>query len=249
MKKNSAEPLKKKEGRIAITKNGPYLVSGNMPLAKEVIIADRKGDPVEWRRSDRHPRQENYLLCRCGKSKTKPYCDQTHVTVKFDGTETASKKKYLEQAGEITGPKLVLRDYEKLCATARFCHRAGGAWKLAEDSNDPKSREIAIQEACDCPSGRLVACDQKTGKQFEPRLKPEINLVEDPQEKVSGPIWVKGRIPLESSDGTLYETRNRVTLCRCGGSRNKPFCDGSHISIGFNDGDVTVRAGTKKIGK
>jgi len=247
MKKNSAERLEKKEGKVVVTKNGPYLVSGNLPLAKEIIITDRKGDPVEWRMGGRYPRQENYLLCRCGKSKTKPYCDQTHVTVRFNGTETASKKKYLEQAGEITGPELVLRDYEELCATARFCHRSGGAWKLTEDSKDMKSRETAIQEACDCPSGRLLACDRKTGRPIEPRLKKSISLVEDPQEKVSGPIWLKGGIPLESSDGTSYETRNRVTLCRCGRSRNKPFCDGSHVSVGFNDGDSTLRAGAKKV--
>jgi CDGSH-type Zn-finger protein len=37
------------------------------------------------------------------------------------------------------------------------------------------------------------------------------------------------------ADGFAYEVRNRVTLCRCGASRNKPFCDGSHASIGFSD--------------
>ncbi|MGH9998927.1 MAG: CDGSH iron-sulfur domain-containing protein [Nitrosopumilaceae archaeon] len=38
------------------------------------------------------------------------------------------------------------------------------------------------------------------------------------------------------TDGTQYEKRNRVTLCRCGASSNKPFCNGSHASIKFNDG-------------
>ncbi|UCF09264.1 MAG: CDGSH iron-sulfur domain-containing protein, partial [Thermoplasmata archaeon] len=44
-----------------------------------------------------------------------------------------------------------------------------------------------------------------------------------------GPIWVRGRIPIESADGHIYEIRNRVTLCRCGWSSNKPFCDSSHL--------------------
>ena len=35
------------------------------------------------------------------------------------------------------------------------------------------------------------------------------------------------------ADGTTYEVRNRVTLCRCGASQNKPFCDATHASIGF----------------
>jgi D-arabinose 1-dehydrogenase-like Zn-dependent alcohol dehydrogenase len=52
----------------------------------------------------------------------------------------------------------------------------------------------------------------------------------------SGPLWVRGGITVESGDGTRYETRNRVTLCRCGASSNKPFCDGSHAALAFDDG-------------
>ena len=37
-------------------------------------------------------------------------------------------------------------------------------------------------------------------------------------------------------DGSTYELRNRYALCRCGASRNKPFCDAMHVSIGFSDG-------------
>jgi CDGSH-type Zn-finger protein len=51
---------------------------------------------------------------------------------------------------------------------------------------------------------------------------------------------VRGCIPIESADGTLWETRNRVTLCRCGKSQNMPFCDGSHIDVRFNDGDESL---------
>ncbi|MFE2733740.1 CDGSH iron-sulfur domain-containing protein [Streptomyces sp. NPDC059349] len=46
---------------------------------------------------------------------------------------------------------------------------------------------------------------------------------------------MRGGIPVTAADGTPYEVRNRVTLCRCGASRNKPFCDGTHASIGFKD--------------
>ncbi|MEO5901562.1 MAG: CDGSH iron-sulfur domain-containing protein [Ilumatobacteraceae bacterium] len=52
---------------------------------------------------------------------------------------------------------------------------------------------------------------------------------------MAGPIWVRGGIPISSSDGRAYEVRNRVTLCRCGASTNKPFCDASHAPIGFID--------------
>ena len=60
-------------------------------------------------------------------------------------------------------------------------------------------------------------------------------MIEDPQEECSGPLWVKGGIPVNGPNGTEYEQRNRVTLCRCGASANKPYCDGTHVTVHFQD--------------
>ena len=227
------------KGKIVISKSGPYLVSGKLPLDKAIEIV-ANGEPVKWGKGQHYPEQENYALCRCGHSKNKPFCDGTHVKISFDGTETASNKKYLDQAEKIEGSGMDLTDAQDFCASARFCHRKGSIWNLTQVSDNPKLKEIAIQEACDCPSGRLVAWDKKTGKAIEPEFEPSISLVEDPQARVSGPIWVKGGVKLESQDGTQYESRNRMALCRCGKSGNKPFCDGSHIQAKFSDGDKSL---------
>jgi hypothetical protein len=128
----------------------------------------------------------------------------------------------------IDGPGLKLSDAKILCASARFCHRAGGIWNIIHTSNNPRDKKIAIEEAADCPSGRLVVYDKETGKPIEPIFEPSIALIEDPSMKVSGPLWVHDSIPITSSNDMAYEIRNRVTLCRCGKSRNKPFCDSSH---------------------
>jgi hypothetical protein len=104
-----------------------------------------------------------------------------------------------------------------------------------ERTDDPGVRRIVEQQAADCPSGRLVVLDAKSGQAIEPKLEPSIGLVEDTANEVSGPLWVRGGIPVVAVDGTTYEVRNRVTLCRCGASQNKPFCDGSHVSVGFSD--------------
>ena len=138
----------------------------------------------------------------------------------------------------------MLTDVQALCASARFCHPGGGTWKLTLKSRDPRAKKLAVRQACNCPSGRLVARDAKTGKAFERTCKPSISLVQDPQAGVSGPLWVKGRITVESETAGRYEKRNRLTLCRCGASGNKPFCDGSHIRARFNDGDASVRKTT-----
>jgi CDGSH-type Zn-finger protein len=70
----------------------------------------------------------------------------------------------------------------------------------------------------------------------EESLPVSIGVVEDPAEDCAGPLWLRGGIAVIAANGFAYEVRNRVTLCRCGASRNKPFCDGSHASIKFQDG-------------
>jgi CDGSH-type Zn-finger protein len=226
---------------VVITKNGPYLVSGNLPLTKEIAVVGELGEPEKWVKGKKYPQQNNYVLCRCGQSKNKPYCDKTHLKINFKGEETASREVYLKRAEKLSGPDLDLTDEPDLCASARFCHLSGGTWNNTKNSDNPKAKKIAIQTACNCPSGRLVAWDKKTKKAIEPKFEPAVSLTQDPQAGVSGPIWLKGGIPLESEDGKKYETRNRVTLCRCGHSQNKPFCDGSHISVNFNDGDESLK--------
>ncbi len=230
-----------KGAKIVIEKDGPYLVSGGLRLAKEIIVPGKDGIPEKWKKGEGYPAFEKYALCRCGQSKGKPYCDGTHAKVGFIGTETASREPFKKQANTILGPKLDLADAIELCSLARFCERAGKVWSLTMHSDDPKARETAIKEACYCPSGRLVAIDKKTKKPIEPHFEKSISLVEDPGAGASGPIWVKGGVPIESQNGKKYETRNRVTLCRCGYSGNKPFCNGAHIQARFNDGDRSLK--------
>ncbi|WXG44487.1 MAG: CDGSH iron-sulfur domain-containing protein [Promethearchaeati archaeon SRVP18_Atabeyarchaeia-1] len=216
--------------RIKVSENGPYLVSGGIPLFTLTICTDATGDPSGWRVGKKYPLLESYSLCRCGQSRNKPFCDGTHAKINFNGTETASREFYIKQAERMNGPDIELTDNRSLCSRVRFCHRAGGIWNLIPESGNSKARAMAIKEAACCASGRLVVWDKKTGKQIEPRFQKSIALVEGPQEGASGPIWVRGGIPIESADGSTYEIRNRVTLCRCGKSSNKPLCDGSHVS-------------------
>jgi CDGSH-type Zn-finger protein len=228
MAKSKNQDAKERKYRIKVTKNGPYMVTGGVPLSEQSICVDNEDQCHGWKEGQKFQGQENFALCRCGHSQNKPYCDGTHIKVNFEGTESASNKPYLEQAAEIKGPGLNLTDAEELCVGARFCHRAGGTWKLTKQSVDSEAKQTVIEETCDCPSGRLVAWE-KDGKAIEPEFEPSIGLVEDTRAKKMGPIWVKGSIPVESSEGKTYEIRNRVALCRCGKSSNKPFCDGSHL--------------------
>lgn len=173
--------------RIKVTKNGPYIVTGSIPLSRENSIADESNIPAKWEKGEKIPAGEEYHLCRCGKSKGKPFCDGKHVEFGFDGTETAGSEKFDEKAEEQVGPDLILKDNVELCTVARFCEAAGNVWNLTDKTNEPLARKKAIEECCNCPSGRLVACD-KEGKEIEPKLPSEVSLVEDTVLEMSGPI-------------------------------------------------------------
>jgi CDGSH-type Zn-finger protein len=225
----------KGEVKVVVSKNGPYLVSGNVPLAKQTIVGDAQGESAAWKQGDPYPQQGSYALCRCGHSKSKPFCDGTHTKVGFDGTETASRESYRAQAQVVEGPVLALMDAESLCAFARFCDPNGQVWSQVEHTDEARVRSNFVRQVNDCPSGRLVAWDRASGKPLEHPLPVSIGIIEDPVEEVSGPLWRRGGIPLVSADGFAYEVRNRMTVCRCGASKNKPFCDGSHAAVKFRD--------------
>jgi CDGSH-type Zn-finger protein len=225
----------KLEAKVVVAKNGPYLVTGSVPLAKQTIVSDEEGGSQDWKQGETYPAQASYALCRCGHSKSKPFCDGSHTKVKFDGTETASHQPYREQAQVIEGPVMALTDAEALCAFARFCDPNGQVWNQVERTEDAQVRATFVRQVNNCPSGRLVAWERSSGKPIDPALPVSIGVIEDPAEKVSGPLWLRGGIPLVSAEGFAYEVRNRVTVCRCGASKNKPFCDGSHAAVGFSD--------------
>ena len=226
------------EMRIDIMEAGPYLVSGNIPLVRVKIVTDSHGDSVGFEETYRYPASERYSLCRCGQSRVKPFCDGTHASTGFRGQEVAPHTHFHDEAELTSGDGIHLYDAPRLCVGARFCDRAGGVWSLTEKSHVAQFKDIAIEEARLCPSGRLVMVDELTNQPDEIEYEPSIALIEDPTGGASGAIWVRGRIPVYDSNGALYEVRNRVTLCRCGHSRDMPFCDGSHYTVHFDDGHV-----------
>lgn len=219
---------KERKGHIRILKNGPYEVTGNVPLSRAIIETNAQGESEAWKEGARYATKEPYYLCRCGHSSNRPYCDGTHDRVGFDGEECASAAPFIDQAKRYEGRgDIDLLDNQRLCAGARFCDPNGGAWLLTRRSDSAENERRAIQQSSDCPAGRLVVT-RKNGAPIEPNVSESIRLIEDPARDTRGPLWARGGIPIEGADGMIYEVRNRVTLCRCGASANMPFCDASH---------------------
>jgi CDGSH-type Zn-finger protein len=204
------------------------MVSENTPLNRAIIEEDGEGNSIAWGKGKTYDTGETYALCRCGHSKNKPFCDGTHAKIGWNGTEIASRELYADVAKIYEGGSVDMMDRSELCSVARFCDVVN-AWQEAMKSSKghPEDEEIAIKEACNCPSGRLTV--RKDGVEIEYDLPQEISLVQDLYYNVKGPLFVKGGVTLIGADGTEYEIRNRRTLCRCGSSRNLPFCDATHI--------------------
>jgi CDGSH-type Zn-finger protein len=216
--------------RVDITEDGPYVVRGEVPIVRTAQVETAYGEPVGWEPDEPVAVKRAAYLCRCGGSSNKPFCDDTHTTNGFDGTEVADRGAFQDRAYPYRGEGLTMHDDRSLCERAGYCgDRSTNVWAMIADASDPEVRERIRTMSNLCPSGRLVT-QIDGGEPDEPDFEPSVGVIRD------GPLWIRGRVRVVAADGTEYEVRNRVTLCRCGASRNKPFCDGSHNDIGFRDG-------------
>lgn len=214
------------EPRITVEQDGPYVVDGGVPMGRRHIVRSERGESLVWRTEEVVERGGTYRLCRCGGSSAKPYCDGSHADNGFDGTESAPIDDYEERSTAYEGTGMTMHDDRGICAHASFCAtKQTNAWKMMPRTEDTAVRSQAIAMIERCPSGAITY--QVEGERNEPDLPTRVNVVED------GPLWVTGGIRVERADGEPLQTRNRMTLCRCGASENKPLCDGSHVEVGF----------------
>ena len=131
------------ENTLTVSYHGPYFVKGDLSI--EQSPGDMPGT------------QFRAALCRCGLSKNKPFCDNSHE-------------------GQF-------KDYGAVGETGELLEEAGGNLKITP-----------IQD---------------------------------------GPLMFSGKITIKASSGRTAWQGEKVALCRCGASKNKPFCDGAHKAIGF----------------
>jgi CDGSH-type Zn-finger protein len=216
--------------QIEVTRNGSYHVTGGIPLVRVTKVTNEKGEHVDWETYEELETEDEYWLCRCGGSSNKPFCDGTHSKNKFDGTESAQTDDYRERAEVLGGTKVTIRDDRGICAHAAFCsNKVTNVWDAAKEiDDDPELRDQIVSMVQRCPSGALTY--EVDGEPTEPDFEPQIRIQKDAS------ILLRGGITVKRHDGEPLEMRNRMALCRCGKSKNKPLCDGSHFDAEFRDG-------------
>jgi len=205
----------KKKPTINPTENGPYLVEGLESLQ------NRKG-AVEAK-----PRM---ALCRCGGSGNKPFCDGTHAKIGFSSEKLEGR--VTDQRDNYTGADITVHDNRGICAHAGRCTDGQpAAFKLGEepwvDPDGASATEIS-KVINTCPSGALsytVSGAEHRDREGDPGVFIAPN----------GPYVVSGGPELLNTERGEGASTEHFTLCRCGGSKNKPFCDGTHWHKKFVD--------------
>jgi CDGSH-type Zn-finger protein len=220
------------EPEIRVEEDGPYHVTGPIPIARTRKVKTEYGEPVDYSPLERIEAGETYRLCRCGRSSMKPFCDDSHLDDPRPDVMERADHGPREQRADVFQAEdgAVITDDLSLCSKAGYCKdRFTGVWQMLGDA-EPAVRARMARMVELCPSGRLAWADSPDAPDHEPHYEPEIAVFRN------GPLFVRGGVRVVGSDGEPYEVRNRQVLCRCGYSQNKPFCDGSHSIVGFRDG-------------
>ncbi len=170
--------------------------------------------------------KEVIALCRCGGSANKPYCDGTHKRNGFTGARELERSLHASKAYK--GEKITVHDNRTICAHAAHCVNDLKSVFQADArpwiNPDGASVEDVVALVRRCPSGALS---------YEIDGEKHGNFSQEEEIKISegGPYTVLGGIHVQVSDDLTPPAPNHYTLCRCGASKNKPYCDGSHHNL------------------
>jgi glutamate synthase domain-containing protein 2 len=205
----------KKKSLIRTAKNGPYVVTH----LKKITEANTNKVTIE---------KKAVALCRCGKSKTMPFCDGSHGKVDF--TDEKSEERVPRKIEHYVGKEITIHDDRGICSHAGYCTDGlPKVFRMAEEpwiDPDAEEKKKIIETIEKCPSGALSY--SVDGVKYDKFSKnDEIQIIKD------GPYYIKGEIELDV--GEEPESLDHCVLCRCGHSKNKPFCNGQHWYENFED--------------
>ena len=220
--------MKKEVPKIRPNKNGPLLVKNLQNFTNS------RGEPIETKHT--------MALCRCGASKTKPFCDGTHTSIGF--TDEKSPDRIPDKKESYKGKSIIIHDNRGICSHAGFCtanlpavFRMGVEPWIDPDGADAQDIKRVIRM---CPSGALSYSENDK----------EVNVFFREAEMIvskNGPYYVRGGIEIVDVNLGDGASQEHYTLCRCGQSGNKPRCDGAHWYAAFKDDEaLTISAANRR---
>ncbi|MEE9270576.1 MAG: CDGSH iron-sulfur domain-containing protein [Candidatus Krumholzibacteria bacterium] len=206
---------KSQKPTIEPLENGPYIVKGLESMK------NAKGEDI--------PTKPQMALCRCGQSANKPFCDGTHKSINFSSKKLSNAS--LNKRDDYKGKQITVHDNRGICAHAGFCtDTLSSVFKLkSEPWIDPDGAEVdaVIAQVKRCPSGALSYSID--GVEHRPQDRDPLIFVAK-----NGPYAIQGGVELVGHSFGEGASTEHFDVCRCGGSKNKPFCDGTHWTVEFD---------------
>lgn len=206
--------------KITPVPDGPLIV------ASPPDLSSAKG-PVET--------GERAALCRCGASRTKPFCDGSHKAAGFSSAPDAEhpRNRAIAYRAELEGVEVTVSYTPMLCSHAAECQRLAGAvfnpkakpWCQPEHGTLDSLRAVVAA----CPSGALRLGENAPATHLDP--PPDLTSI---TVVPHGPYAVTN-IDLDAEFNGAGASEAKYVLCRCGHSKNKPFCDGTHYDVTWRD--------------
>ncbi len=201
---------------IEFRQNGPVMVSD----LENLVGTD--GETI--------PTKPTMALCRCGASENKPFCDGSHTSTNFSDAKLSDRT--TDELLSYEGGEITIKYNRLLCSTAHEC--GDRLNKVFDTDRDPwiDPNQGAVTEIIDvvraCPSGALSYELNGAPVRHEVAQDSIISV------ESNGPLNVRN-VSLTGEEWCTGACETKYALCRCGVSKNKPFCDGSHRASGFSD--------------
>jgi CDGSH-type Zn-finger protein len=228
----------KDKPKILPLPNGPYYLLNDMQPKIVENLQNSEGKQLST--------IVGVALCRCGASKNKPFCDGTHTTIGFSSENKVAengrggeedKKVIKDKRKSYVGKKITIHDNRRICSHAAECvNNLPSVFRLnARPWIDPDAAnaEEIINTIRKCPSGALSYSIDGVEYKDQNERKPIVMVSKN------GPYLITGGIELIGDANNIQfgdgASKEHYTLCRCGASNNKPFCDGMHKVINFKD--------------
>lgn len=211
--------------KIVPLPNGPlYLIRSETPERVE-HLQNSRGEPAMT--------VKGVSLCRCGGSNKKPFCDGSHSRIGFSSKNDPTRKGPEDRRKNYVGKHVTVHDNRAICSHAAECIRnLPPVFRLRERPwiyVDGADLDAVVETVKKCPSGALSYSIGEEEDRDQIR-QPMVTVAKD------GPYYVTGGIELAGVENWGQgASKEHFALCRCGASNNKPFCDGTHLSIKFKD--------------
>lgn len=201
--------------KVTCMENGPYLFEGLRS------IKNAKGEEIQL--------TSRAALCRCGESSNKPFCDGTHGRAGFASQKLEGRTQ--DKRDDYVSKEITIHDNRGICAHSGFCTDSlKSVFRIDKEpfvDPDGASTEEIIAAIEKCPSGALSYSVNGEEQVFS---SDSVSVYVAP----NGPYAIQGKVELKDTQWNEGAFKEKFDLCRCGDSKNKPFCDGSHWKKHFD---------------